>query len=317
MPQLRPLVLIAALALLATAAPAAAAPVQVYSTDFEAGLPSEFSAPGAGIEGVQGYAGLGLPGRQFGGSFLRYASVPLFPTVLTVRNLPVHDHLSVRFLLAIIDSWDSTEIMQISVDGVTRFAHRFSLALADTTTYTPAPPGSILSMGTDLGFSGCCYYNRDRAYDLGAEPAFLDIPHTADSVVVAWTIGAVSGPAAGQWQGGGDESWAIDALRIEVDQQTVGVRPDLPIGSLVLAGAVPNPSRRGTMRVSFALPSEAPATLELLDVTGRRVLAREVGSRGPGAHVVSLDAARVAPGLYFVRLTQGTATRTARVAVID
>src|SRR5258706_12393539 len=92
--------------------------------------------------------------------------------------------------------------MQIWVDGSLRFANRFSLALADTTAYFPAPPGAILSMGTDLGFSLGSYYARDRAYDLGVEPAFLDLPHTAVSGGVAWTFSHLSGPASDQLHGG-------------------------------------------------------------------------------------------------------------------
>jgi len=70
--------------------------------------------------------------------------------------------------------------------------------------------------------------------------------------------------------------------------------------------------------VAFALPSEAAARLELLDVSGRRVRAREVGSLGAGRHRVNLaEGRRVTPGLYWVRLTQGPNRRTTRVAVIE
>ena len=93
---------------------------------------------------MQGYAGLGPAGRQFNGQFLRYAAVTITPTTLTVRNLPPHTSVSVKFLLALIDSWDGAELMQISVDGVTKFNHWFQLALGDTTDYTPAPPGSAM-----------------------------------------------------------------------------------------------------------------------------------------------------------------------------
>src|SRR5258706_15696638 len=61
-----------ALGLLGPALTAHATPTQVFSTNFETGLPPEFSAPGSVIEGVQGYAGLGPVGRQFGGNFLHY-----------------------------------------------------------------------------------------------------------------------------------------------------------------------------------------------------------------------------------------------------
>jgi len=308
--------LVAALGLLPAAA-ASSSPTVVFSTGFESGIPPEFSAPGAVLAGVQGYTGLGPAGRQFAGSFLRYTSVPIQPTRLTVRNLPSHDHLSVKFLLGLIDSWDGTELMMISVDDSLRFSHYFQLATGDTTSYFPAPPGAILSMSANLGFSGCCYYHRDRAYDLGVEPAFLDIPHTADSVVVVWTLGAISGPAAAQWQGGDDESWAIDAVSVEVSTQTTGVAAELTAGRLAVA-AFPNPARRGALRLDFSLPTAAPATLELLDVTGRRAIAREVGGGAAGRYSIRLAMERdLAPGLYFAKLTQGGVARVSRVVVID
>ncbi len=295
----------------------AAPPVVVFSTNFESGLPAEFSAPGAVIEGVQGYSGLGPVGRRFGGNFLHYTSVALFPTTLTVRHLPSHDHLSVKSLLAIIDSWDSTEIMQIWVDGNLRFAHRFSLALADTTTYFPAPPGAILSMGTNLGFTFGTYYVHDRAYDLGVEPAFLDLPHTADSVVVAWTISALSGPAADQWQGGTDESWGTDAVSVEVSSQTTDV-PANPAHGRLAVSAAPNPVRGRVVRLQLSLPAAGDALVELIDLAGRRVFSRELGSAASGPQAVELPIeAGLAPGLYFARVTQGAGARTARVIVQD
>jgi hypothetical protein len=306
-----------ALTVLALGAATPARAAVVFTTDFESGLPPEFSAPGSVIEGVQGYGGLGPVGRQFGGNFLRYTSVTIFPTRLVVRNLPPHDHLSLKHLLALIDSWDSTEIMQISVDGALLFSHRFSLALADTTTYSPAPPGAILSMGHDLGFSNGSYYFRDRAYDLGVEPAFLDIPHTADSVEVVWNLSALSGPAAAQWQGGSDESWAIDAVRIEVSTQNTGVAEELAAGRLAV-GAFPNPARGQSVRLRFSLPAAAPARVELLDLAGRRVASSDVGSMGAGQHSIRLTSGRpLAPGLYFARLSQGSASRMTRVVVTN
>ena len=292
-----------------------AAPVVVFSTDFESGIPAEFSAPGCELDGVQGYAGLGPPGRQFGGVFLRYTSVPIHPTTLTVRNLPPHDHLSLKFLLAVIDSWDGTELMQVFVDDSLRFNNWFQLATGDTTSYHPAPPGAILSMGTNLGFSGCCYYNRDRAYDLGVEPAFLEIPHVADSVVVTWAISAVSGPAADQWQGGDDESWAIDAVSVEVSSQTSGV-PAGPGADGLSVCAMPNPMVGGAPRLRLTLAAAGRARVELLDLSGRRVAVRVVDATAPGERVVDLAArGRLVPGLYFARVTQGSHERTARVSV--
>ena len=312
-----PLVLAGLLAALSVAPALASPPAVVFSTDFETGIPPEFSAPGSVLDGVQGYAGLGPAGRRFGGNFLRYTSVPIFPTTLTLRSLPPHDHLSVRFLLGIIDSWDGTELMQIYVDGSSRFNHWFQLASGDTTSYYPAPAGAILSMGSDLGFSGCCWYNRDRAYDLGVEPAFLDIPHTADSVVVTWTLGAVSGPAASQWQGGSDESWALDAVSVEVSTQTADVAGDVGSRRLVVS-TMPNPAKGGFVRLQISLPSPELAHVELVDLAGRRIISRELDGAGTGVRSVDLPVGRrMAPGLYFARVTQGAQARVARVVVTD
>jgi hypothetical protein len=80
----------------------------------------------------------------------------------------------------------------------------------------------------------------------------------------------------------------------------------------------PNPSHGNALVVGFALPGGTPASLELLDVSGRRIAAREVGSLGAGRHELDLaQGSRFAPGLYLVRLTQGASVRVTRVAVLD
>ena len=68
----------------------------------------------------------------------------------------------------------------------------------------------------------------------------------------------------------------------------------------------------------FKLPSATPASLELLDIAGRRIVTREVGSLGAGRSTeLDLGAGqRLAPGLYLVRLRQGANTSVARVAVL-
>ena len=69
-----------------------------------------------------------------------------------------------------------------------------------------------------------------------------------------------------------------------------------------LYGLQPNPAVRD-VRVAFSLPDDRPATLELLDLAGRRVRIESVGAQGAGRHVVSLGQTQSLPsGVYLLRL---------------
>jgi len=98
---------------------------------------------------------------------------------------------------------------------------------------------------------------------------------------------------------------------------TVGVGEGGPV-AFALHGARPNPARGNGLHIAFALSSGAAARIELLDVSGRQVRSRDVGSMGTGRHTVNLSEGRaVAPGVYWVRLSQGANRKTMRVAVIE
>ncbi|HXS83876.1 MAG TPA: T9SS type A sorting domain-containing protein, partial [Methylomirabilota bacterium] len=75
-----------------------------------------------------------------------------------------------------------------------------------------------------------------------------------------------------------------------------------PALSLALHGLVPNPPVHDLM-VSFTLPDAEPATVELLDLAGRRLRLLQVGAAGPGRHSLSLGAVgSLRSGVYLVRL---------------
>jgi hypothetical protein len=71
----------------------------------------------------------------------------------------------------------------------------------------------------------------------------------------------------------------------------------------------------GPLRVEFHLPSDEAATLEVLDVTGRRHLAREVGSLGAGHHQMAFRDVLPA-GIYLVRLAQGSRVQVRKAIVL-
>jgi hypothetical protein len=87
--------------------------------------------------------------------------------------------------------------------------------------------------------------------------------------------------------------------------------------AMMLDAPRPNPVTRH-LAVSFSLPGSQPARLGLFDLVGRRVQELEVGSLGPGRHVVHLPGvASIRPGVYTVRLTQGTHSLSRRVVLLQ
>lgn len=223
-------------ALVAAAALAAAAAAQaqlVYASDFDAAIPAPLNPGSALLAGVQGYAGLGQPGNQFGGQFLRSATAN--KVTLTLAGLPAHDALSVQFLFAAIDSLDGTgsfpsgDYFRIDIDGVTTF--RESFANADDSqvqSYAP-PPGVELARKVDLGFTGPGGYYRDSAYDLGADPRFQHFAHSGSNVTIEfWMEGE-------GLQSLDDESWAMDNLRVTAFNAIAPV-PEPSTWALMLGG---------------------------------------------------------------------------------
>ena len=80
--------------------------------------------------------------------------------------------------------------------------------------------------------------------------------------------------------------------------------------------ASPNPAFQAGTVVWVALPVQGPATVEVLDVSGRRVLFREIGALGVGTHAVPLTGKALAPGIYVVRVRQAEAVGTTRLVVV-
>lgn len=297
--------------------PLARADTTVFYTDFESGIPAQFTAPGCIIDGVQGYSGLGPAGNQFGGSFLHFTSVPLSDTQLTLTGLPAHDHLALAFLAAIIDSWDGTELFQVTIDGTTVFSHWFQLATGDASDYL-APPGGLLSSGTNLGFNNGGYHFRDRAYNMGVDPVFT-VPHTASTVTIVWKIGAISGPAASQWQGGSDESWGIENVKVSTSPTVSGVGDTPPASAISLLPNAPNPFRDVTV-FRINAPGAGSAHVAVFDISGRRVSERAIPATG-GMQDLSFDGRdtkgnQLPSGVYFYRLTVGSQSRTQKFVIM-
>lgn len=99
------------------------------------------------------------------------------------------------------------------------------------------------------------------------------------------------------------EGFTISApLAVSDGRVDFGVRP------------LANPSS-GSLRVTFTLPSSAPANLSVFDVSGRVVGLQDVGGLGPGSHAVTL-AENAPAGVYLVRLSQAGRGVSTRLTVV-
>ena len=107
-------------------------------------------------------------------------------------------------------------------------------------------------------------------------------------------------------------AWLEGATQRTTSEVWVSVTPVASV--FALHGARPNPSSHSVF-VSLELPDDTPATLELLDVSGRRLGERPVAGAGP--HLVDVSAGlTLERGIYLVRLTHGGRRLTARVTVV-
>lgn len=132
-----------------------------------------------------------------------------------------------------------------------------------------------------------------------------------------------SGGAIVGWadQRNGTTNNDIYAQRIQANGQLGGVVvgvPSEPREGAVALFVQPNPCRAGDCAMEFDLNSSPNALLEIFDIGGRRVAVRALDSFGAGRHQFELSALwRPAPGVYLVRVVQGSAARAVLVAVTD
>ena len=115
------------------------------------------------------------------------------------------------------------------------------------------------------------------------------------------------------WQDYRASAPGIYAMRIDPNGPVVGIEPRDPMPTaLALSTPRPNPAA-GSATVTFTLPDAGPATLEVIDLAGRRIATREVGTLGPGIHMLPLALEPdTPPGVYLLRLSHAEGTRTTR-----
>ncbi len=106
---------------------------------------------------------------------------------------------------------------------------------------------------------------------------------------------------------------------IRVQASGVSSAPE-PAGRVTLLRSEPNPFSQ-TARIGFLLPVAAQASVEILDLQGRRIRTLARGAYGPGQHTIEWDrrtdhGSRAHAGIYLCRLRAGSIVDQRRIVLL-
>lgn len=225
---------------LAAAALVMALPAQadlLYSNDFDA-------APVVGLGAAAAVSGGGLkstiaPYASYGNIYSSASNATFMQITLT--GLPTHTGVSMGYILAFLDSWDSRDggccspdNLDFYVDGSKIASYTYNNALG---TIKDIGGGTLLS--EYVQFDSHVFYS-DTVVDMAGDPA-LTFAHSGSTLTLGWIASGAG------WQGGDDESWAIDNVRVNL----AGVVPEpetwalLTLGLAVVGGVSARRRRAG------------------------------------------------------------------------
>ena len=157
-------------------------------------------------------------------------------------------------------------------------------------------------------------------YGDGPGPVLDALPETASALPMSVDFRTVYASVLQDWFGlaAGTAAGILGGPFAPVDglvRPAVVAADDRPAPALALGPVAPNPAR-DRARVPFTLAAPSAASLRVLDLQGRTVLQRPLGTLSAGDHTAPLDVAGLAPGRYLVRLDTGRDARTASLTVV-
>lgn len=103
-----------------------------------------------------------------------------------------------------------------------------------------------------------------------------------------------------------------------IDDRPIAVRNQLtrqPLRGFMLKQNYPNPWN-GQTRITYILEKAAPVSLELFDITGRKVRTLFKGTQGAGEHEVLVTATDLPSGIYLYKLQSDQQSATKRMLLV-
>jgi len=113
---------------------------------------------------------------------------------------------------------------------------------------------------------------------------------------------------------GSEEGRNIELVYYGPNLQPVGVREPLP-SSPVASYCYPNPFNSRTT-IEFDIENPAEVTLDIFDITGRKIATILDDTFQPGNHSVMWDAGNLSSGVYFYRLQAGDFRQTHKMVLL-
>jgi hypothetical protein len=95
----------------------------------------------------------------------------------------------------------------------------------------------------------------------------------------------------------------------------VGVEDAIENAGTTLGQNMPNPARE-TTAINYALETAAKVSFEVRDMSGKLVMAQNMGSMPAGQHKVQVDTRAMGEGVYFYTLTADDVRLSKRMTVI-
>jgi hypothetical protein len=172
-------------------------------------------------QSVENFSGLGTGTNVVSGLYLHngtgdnFTNSPSLKSTIQISGLPAHTGIELKFLLAIIDTWDGNggDFFHVDVDGTSIFKETFyNGGGSQSQSYNP-PPGVTVEHNVNRAVEG----SLDSLYNMGLDTQhFGMIPHTASTLRIDFYA---DGP---NWNRPANESWAIDNVAVNLVPEPSG-----------------------------------------------------------------------------------------------
>jgi hypothetical protein len=99
--------------------------------------------------------------------------------------------------------------------------------------------------------------------------------------------------------GNGGNELAIDNIKVTDNSTSNTTNNEGPLKGLTL---LPNPSYGSNMKLQFTAEKAAQVNMQIVDITGKVQMLRNLGTLAAGAHLIDVERGTLANGIYFISL---------------